>query len=91
MAHTPGPWSAHGGAVYIGKTGTFLDNGEPAWGGFDVRLCPNPEANARLIAASPDLLEALELAESHLAHCMGEDVEPRVTIRAAIAKARGQS
>ena len=58
--HTPGPWAQEGTVVYIGKTGDFLPNGEPNWGGFDLRNCPLPEANAHLIAAAPELLEALE-------------------------------
>lgn len=46
-------------------------------------------ANARLIAAAPDLLEALCLAHDYLAG-NGWDDDPRLdTIRAAIAKATG--
>jgi hypothetical protein len=58
----------------------------------DARRC---EANARLIAASPDLLEALEEFE----YLLGGEADAtrkrfadaRAKARAAIAKARGQS
>jgi hypothetical protein len=101
---TPGPWRANRFSITAaGSTDTYSGT---VWGciayaeelydncdleGRQWSTSGDREANARLIAASPDLLEALELAEAHLAHCMGEDVEPRATIRAALAKARGQS
>ncbi len=48
IAHTPGPWTAHEHLVYFGRAG-----------GISTHGAPDPEANARLIAAAPDLLEAL--------------------------------
>ena len=48
--HTPGPWEANGEIVYFGRAG-----------GISLHKAPSPEANARLIAAAPDLLEALLL------------------------------
>lgn len=59
-AHTPGPWSVlTGTAEIIGSDGTMIgsafigdDKGE-----FDV---DRVMANARLIAAAPELLDALE-------------------------------
>lgn len=50
--HTPGPWKAQGTRVYFPRSA----------GGFDLRNCPNAEANARLSAAAPDLLEGCKLA-----------------------------
>jgi hypothetical protein len=49
------------------------------------------EANARLIAAAPDLLDALELARDRLEVCNheGEEDEALAQIGAAIAKAKG--
>jgi hypothetical protein len=52
MTHTPGPWFAHN--IGLGP------NGE---GPFTYPLGTDPDkaaANARLIAAAPDMLEALE-------------------------------
>ena len=52
MNHTPGPWH-----VQVRKTG--WDIHEPiAEGGFRIAHV-NTEANARLIAAAPELLDAL--------------------------------
>jgi len=58
--HTPGPWSADecrsGFAVYAYKSGDVVvrtEDEEGRYGAIDN------EANARLIAAAPELLEAL--------------------------------
>jgi hypothetical protein len=82
--HTPGPWDACGCTIYsgekrIGQTWDAEDDGLPA---------PEMEANARLIAAAPELLEAFEgmVADWERVHGMiPQDHEAR----AAIAKARG--
>lgn len=52
---------------------------------------PEGLANARLIAAAPELLEALELARDHLEVCNheGEEDEALAQINAAITKAKG--
>ena len=47
------------------------------------------EANARLIAAAPELLKALEIVEPIIDEVMAS-VEPGRMARAAIAKARGE-
>ena len=49
----------------------------------------NTEANARLIAAAPELLEALELVMDRLVDRHETD-EAAVHARAAIAKAKGE-
>lgn len=62
--HTPGPWVS-----FIPKNSTVVEvhdkNGLPiiAWSGFDDcrRNYSEQTANARLIAAAPQMLEALEL------------------------------
>ena len=106
--HTPGPWHHHNGeqvhADYINAHGNrhhhivatvaaHLEGKEhPAGIPFEF----NAEANARLIAAAPDLLEALERI-MHYAH-LGASVsdvdtseQPQfVRAKAAIAKARGE-
>ena len=49
------------------------------------------EANAHLIAAAPDMLEALEAALAYLVMAGTDHAEPtRASIRAAIKKARGE-
>lgn len=52
--HTPGPWE-------VSTNGTDWDVCAPDGGDMlvDLRGCENAEANARLIAAAPDLLAAL--------------------------------
>ncbi|MBK8225401.1 MAG: hypothetical protein IPK73_30675 [Candidatus Obscuribacter sp.] len=53
--HTPGPWSAHAQEI-IGNTGELIATIELTDG-----MDPGESyANARLIAAAPELLEALE-------------------------------
>lgn len=65
MSHTPGPWIADGKIVHA-ENGSALYIAEcqnvgvgERWSGSDYASEPHAEANARLIAAAPDLLEAL--------------------------------
>lgn len=106
--HTPGPWVAVRNSAYweVNPLNNAGENGVP----YTVaNVCPsdpqNPsgglqEANARLIAAAPDLLGALE--ECRFALEPYDDVKPRdwptdreklrrahKAARAAIAKAKG--
>ena len=93
-AHTPGSWG-------YGKLGNNADQ----WGVYDksgrtISLSYHGEANARLIAASPELLEALEnitkVAENMRDIMEAELSKPREIPNghfnqawAAIAKAKG--
>lgn len=92
MPHTPGPWAAHYNGVYGGElTGLIL------------AICYYPDrssdaeaasyANAKLMAAAPDLLEALKVTRQHLAlFCNLSDAIAAEVFRiadAAIAKAEG--
>lgn len=83
--HTPGPWKAIGTRVYFPNLS----------GGFDISKCPLPEENARLIAASPELLEALQEA-IELIECLdGRDnscdpMSDLSDLKAAIHKATGE-
>ena len=95
--HTPGPWYAerHGGvSADVGgvrrqvaaATGDAIMHGDPA-----ISLGSIQAANARLIAAAPELLEALLRVlmwapRSTEAACE----QDYAAARAAIAKARGQ-
>ncbi|MBG4138622.1 hypothetical protein I4929_23835 [Pseudomonas aeruginosa] len=86
-SHTPGPWVSRNNMVFGGKK-CICSNVNAA--------SPNPQniaedvamsiANARLIAAAPELLEALQVCiEQITALCSADDVPDQA--RAAIAKA----
>ncbi len=83
--HTPGPWR------YMAGTHSHYDSEGKAiarvYGprGID---CSRRDANARLIASAPELLEALKAVQAFIE---GEPdaVEPFGLVRAAIAKAGG--
>lgn len=85
MSHTPGPWKVD--RPYIRGTGRAIVSIE-SW-------CDEVEdaANARLIAAAPELYEALEAAYMVLKPQKSrfEEYVNAVTLaRAALAKARGE-
>lgn len=91
--HTPGPWKWDEGfgAIVAGDGPDMLvtpmwRRETTAWGD------ETNEANARLIAASPDLLEACKAAllqQSIHTACLGCDESLVAILRAAIAKAEG--
>lgn len=90
MSHTPGPW----------KRGKPPPNGEQTIGnsqglmvavattGFNVPTL----ANAQLIAAAPELLEALEACNEAMSYMSEYDIPINLPekVKAAISKARGQ-
>jgi hypothetical protein len=89
QTHTPGPWRSEGQYV-IGEGNQLIAvagrSTEP-----EIRIAH--EANARLIAAAPDLLAACELMESVYRQNVVNPGEPSSVLealQAAIAKARGQ-
>ena len=87
--HTPGPWALDQSSQ-ISCVSAFDVNGE--FIGIAYMTLPNHEANARLIAAAPDLLDALKRLESAtriLPPDMDEPDSPLAQARAAIAKAEG--
>jgi hypothetical protein len=101
QGHTPGPWShdyrktVRNGMAHEVFDGTGELIATVAW--YPVKLndtttTTNREANARLIAAAPDLLEALIDARSQLEvyerEATGEAYND-LEINAAIAKATG--
>ena len=95
--HTPGPWHTHRDDTaplfprfYVTCKG--IRSIAIMTGGSDSSLADENEANARLIAAAPELLEALQKLQPILwndsAICRAyADVEKLV--EAAIAKAKG--
>ena len=94
MSHTPGPWrwklEEFGSYRLIAKDGTKVADDGSADGEYGGWMNDPKEPNARLIAAAPDLLEALELAHAMLS---GANMNVNVVekkVRAAIAKARGE-
>lgn len=80
-AHTPGPWKfldvIGGCSVYAGRRQVLAYHSSPD---------AENKANARLIAAAPDLLDALQAAVA--SGIIDHDGEPDAA-RAAIAKATG--
>ena len=83
MSHTPGPWQFDPIDRVVVKGGAEIAYMGRSANGEDVRL----------IAAAPELLEALEFALAALEDVFGKnkvDVGAINTARAAIAKARGQ-
>ena len=81
--HTPGPWHVDMGVdLAVRNSDEWL-----------ICTLPN-EANARLVAAAPELLEALELSVPYLCHCGSPDCRvcsAIVRALAAITKAKGDS
>ena len=96
VKHTPGPWRVDEGGTEMG--GKFSINTASQYvaetiGGFEDGV---QEANAMLIAAAPDLLEALIAMESEKSDYMtrnylGDPAKEHTNkmARAAIAKATG--
>jgi hypothetical protein len=90
-AHTPGTWAV---STFDGPEGY----GEIVADGF-LRVCSVPfwpcasdemEANARLVAAAPELLEALKWAIGQVEDDLDPDHQAAMdAARAAIAKAEG--
>jgi hypothetical protein len=99
--HTPGPWSIHprsatsvmAEGMGIASCAGHSDNKKDP-----VALCLEQEANARLIAAAPDMLEALEFSayvierlENDLKKFRPGTYSGSNKARAAIAKAKGEA
>ena len=88
MSRTPGPW-------HIGLRPSPMiygaDSSQVADFRGDLLDSGEAQANARLIAAAPDLLAALEMIANSDKHKGGTFVLELQTIaRAAIAKAKGE-
>ena len=85
--HTPGPW------VAVARTNAHIEieaPGQPSYSAKKVATVSltNHEANARLIATAPELLEALAALVLNI-DAGGASLDAMRTARAAIAKAEG--
>ena len=83
--HIPGPWQAN-------KSFVWTAGHDPEGAVASVNACWTEEAqkaNARLIAAAPDLLEALRIITAIAATLPGTHGLAVDNARAAIAKAEG--
>lgn len=95
--HSPGPWSTNGRFVVQSPEYDKAQPGCPYIADCLVSQSARPEgttdANAKLIAAAPDLLAALEMAEATINRLRPQTAPfdstqgTRDVIRAAIAKA----
>ena len=89
--HTSGPWTTRESATHVTVTNA---RGDAVF--HDDKRIPGVMADARLIAAAPELLEALrgmlELDEDHhqRGHCDDDVCAEVLKARAAIAKATGE-
>jgi len=87
--HTPGPWTTDvvrstNYTLRIIKAGTdWIAHVHTQSTESDI---PRDVSNARLIAAAPELLEALE---GYISDCTNDECERCIKSRAAIAKVRG--
>ena len=92
MKHTPGPWEANG-VLVVASNDSFrtLFECKPLTMTLSVEEC---EANAHLIAAAPELLEACKEALNYVqGHNNDEQYyTPRIErkLEQAIAKAQGE-
>lgn len=95
---TPGPWTvrqAYRSIISASPTGYDDAESIEAYGGHLVCESVKWDANAQLIAAAPDLYEALD----YLVSCTqladdadwSEGDDPLSAARAALAKARGEA
>lgn len=83
MSHTAAPW-------VIADDGTI----EARFAGLVGHVIHVSEANARLIAAAPDLLAALRVVEAIWSHDQTANLDPEsplAKVRAAIKKATGEN
>lgn len=86
MKHTPGPW--HANTPLREEDCTDVTIREPKHGHLVATVAAG-KANAKLIAAAPDLLDALTTIAKQF-EIRGDDKRLLAIARAAIAKAKGE-
>ena len=88
--HTQGPWTVDG-AVATENLDVLGEGGRVAMLDCDDIDAETLKANARLIAAAPEMLDALRVAQSELHYFIAtRGREAHEIVRAAIAKATGE-
>lgn len=81
--HTPGPWVNTGNGIHSGTRCVATTHMNPK---------EQRDIDARLIAAAPDLLEALKDLCSHINETRGSNADNALfAARLAIAKATGEN
>ena len=89
--HTAGPWQVAGPCEVTGRY-SVIHNG-PLFYVSDAGQAGDGKANARLAAAAPDMLAALEMVDRIWRHDQTANISPDsplAIVRAAIAKATGE-
>lgn len=85
--HTPGPWNIAAGAYVETEDGKTIAD---VWEDEDTgKVMEETQANARLIAAAPDLLEARKLALTMAALSENSESSIYQIVEAAVIKATG--
>lgn len=87
VKHTPGPWYAIPNPEWSGAKWRIDNKSNAPWANFGEICYASTAANARLIAAAPDLLAALEAAVERQGFTNAE----LIAARAAIAKVKGKA
>lgn len=82
MKHTPGPWNFNSIGFLLLDDGTAIQ--------IKHHIVDNRMANTRLIAAAPELLEALIWIERELFKPDPDKTQIAVIMKNAIAKAEGK-
>ena len=85
--HTPGPWTAEPPSEREYRRCWSIWPTDASGHVAHITQSSRDESNARLIAAAPELLDALRLVLAHDGALTGADW---TAIRAAIAKAEGE-
>lgn len=91
MSHTPGPWKVNATPHSSNQSFVVLDSGA---NGHSKRVCAvysdNEEADARLIAAAPEMYELFkELIDIEKGPCPGSSTWAK-RVYAVLAKAEGK-
>ena len=93
--HTPGPWHNYGPIIH--QKGQHIAHVVADRIGNAERGTPTQRANAKLIAAAPDLLEACELAHTAILHASNgmmisglPELLGRLSVAIARAEGRGE-